>query len=240
MRAPPPLLCLVLLPTLLTTGCAAASAIGAAIGAALSGLTFLADGNTERTFVTLLPEVWRASLAVLRVMDLTITEGTRGETVGELTATAPDLAVTLTLRSVTARATRVTIDAGNGGLGRDRATAAEVLHQLALLLPATPAAAPVAAHPLVPPPQEPRPMPAPGDLGEPEAEADRARRDADEVRGPAGEAGLPDGPMSGAGEGGSGVAEECSPPRSRQEDPGEAPPPGGDPPGLPEEPAPAG
>lgn len=142
MRCPPRLLPLLVVSLLLSTGCAAASAVGAAIGAAFSGLTYISNGSVERTFVVTLPEVWGASISVLRLMDLTISEGTRDENAGELKGTAPDLTVTLTMSSVTARATRVTIEAVEGDYGRDRATASEVLNQLALLLPPTPAAAP--------------------------------------------------------------------------------------------------
>ena len=141
MRHPPRLLSLLLVFMLLTTGCGAAAAVGSAIGAAFSGLAYLSDGNVERTFVVTLPEVWGASISVLRLMDLTISEGTRDENTGELKGTAPDLTVTLTLSRVTARATRVTIEAVEGIYGRDRATASEVLNQLAFLLPPTPAAA---------------------------------------------------------------------------------------------------
>ncbi len=142
MRRPPRPLPLLLIFMLLTTGCAAASAVGSALGAAFSGLAYLSNGNAERTFVVTLPEVWRASLAVLRLMDLTISEGTRDENTGELKGTAPDLTVTLTMNTVTPRATRVTIEAVEGTYGRDRATASEVLNQLALLLPPTPSAPP--------------------------------------------------------------------------------------------------
>lgn len=142
MRCPPRLLPLLVVFLLLSTGCAAASAVGAAIGAAFSGLAYLSDGNVERTFVVTLPEVWGASISVLRLMDLTISEGTRDENTGELKGTAPGLTVTLILSSVTARATRVTIEAVGGAYGRDQATASEVLNQLAFLLPPTPAAAP--------------------------------------------------------------------------------------------------
>ena len=142
MRLPPFLLPLLLAPLLLSTGCAAAAAVGSALGAAFGGLAYFSNGSVERTFVGTLPEVWRASLAVLRLMDLTITEGTRHENAGELQGTAPDLTVTLTMSSVTARATRVTIEAVQGNFDRDRATASEVLNQLALLLSATSSAAP--------------------------------------------------------------------------------------------------
>ncbi|MGH7408094.1 MAG: DUF3568 family protein [Candidatus Methylomirabilales bacterium] len=142
MRLPSFFLPLLLVPLLLTTGCAAASAVGSALGAAFSGLAYFSNGNVERTFVGTLPEVWRASLTVLRLMDLAITEGSRGENAGELQGTAPDLTVTLTINSVTARATRVTIEAVQGNFDKDRATASEVLNQLALLLPATSSAAP--------------------------------------------------------------------------------------------------
>ena len=142
MRSPSSLLPLLVVAVLLATGCAAASAVGAAIGAAFSGLAYLSNGTVERTFVVTLPEVWRASLAVLRLMDLTISEGTRDENTGELKGTAPDLTVTLTMSTVTPRATRVTIEAVEGTYGRDRATASEVLNQLALLLPPTPSAPP--------------------------------------------------------------------------------------------------
>jgi len=94
--------------------------------------------SVERTFVVTLPEVWRASLTVLRMMDLTISEGTRDEKTGELQGTAPDLTVTLTMSGVTARTTRVTIEAVQGMYGTDRATASEVLNQLALLLAPSP------------------------------------------------------------------------------------------------------
>jgi len=127
---------------LLTTGCGAAAAVGSAIGAAFSGLAYLSDGNVEQTFVVTLPEVWRASLTVLRLMDLSISEGSRDENTGALKGTGPDLTVTLTMSSVTARATRVSIEAVEGTYGKDRATASAVLNQLALLLPPTPSASP--------------------------------------------------------------------------------------------------
>lgn len=142
MRCPPRLLPLLIAPLLLGTGCVAASAVGSALGAAFSGMAYLSNGNAERTFVVSLPEVWRASVTVLRLMDLTISEGTRDEQTGELKGAAPDLTVTLTMSSVTARATRVTIEAVEASYGKDRATAAEILHQLALLLPPTPSAPP--------------------------------------------------------------------------------------------------
>lgn len=137
MRCPPPLIPLLVAPLLFGTGCAAGAAVGSILGAGFSGLTYFADGNTERTrtFVVPLPEVWRASVSVLRLMDLTISEGTRNERTGELTGTAPDLSVTVTMRSVTARATRVSIECVAASYGEDQATAAEVLNQLALLLP---------------------------------------------------------------------------------------------------------
>lgn len=142
MRCPHRLLPLFLLPPLLTGGCVAAGAIGSAIGAAFSGLAYMSDGEVERTFVVTLPEVWRAGVTVFRLMDLTVSEGTRDENTGELTGSAPDLTVTLTMSTVTARTTRVTIEAVEGTIGRDHATASEVLHQLALLLSPSPSASP--------------------------------------------------------------------------------------------------
>jgi len=133
-----PLLALLLLPS---AGCAGAAAVGSALGAAFSGLAYMENGTAERTFVATLPEVWRASLAVLRLMDLTISEGARDENQGALKGVGSDLTVTLTMNTVTARATRVTIEAVQGTLGKDRATATEVLNQLALVLPPTPSPA---------------------------------------------------------------------------------------------------
>jgi len=132
------LLVLLLLPS---SGCTAAAAVGSALGAAFSGLAYMGNGAAERTFVVTLPEVWRASLTALRLMDLTISEGVRDENQGALKGVGPDLTVTLTMSSVTARATRVNIEAVQGTLGKDRATASEVLNQLALLLPPTPSPA---------------------------------------------------------------------------------------------------
>lgn len=120
----------------------AAGAIGSAIGAAFSGLAYMSDGEVERTFVVTLPEVWRAGVTVFRLMDLTVSEGTRDENTGELTGTASDLTVTLTMSTVTARTTRVTIEAVETTIGNDHATASEVLHQLALLLSPSPSASP--------------------------------------------------------------------------------------------------
>ena len=131
-------LVLLLLPS---TGCAAAAAVGSTLGAAFSGLAYMGNGTVERTFVVTLPEVWRASLTVLRLMDLTISEGARDENQGALKGVGSDLTVTLNMNSVTARATRVTIEAVQESLGKDRATASEVLNQLALLLPPTPSSA---------------------------------------------------------------------------------------------------
>jgi hypothetical protein len=77
-------------------------------------------------------------------MDLTISEGARDERRGPLKGVGSDLTVTLTMNSVTARATRVTVEAVRESLGNGRATASAVLDQLALLL----APAPSPAHPL--------------------------------------------------------------------------------------------
>ncbi|MBI3003431.1 MAG: DUF3568 family protein [candidate division NC10 bacterium] len=142
MHCPHRLLPLFLLPPLLTGGCVAAGAIGSAIGAAFSGLAYMSDGEVERTFVGTLPEVWRAGVTVFRLMDLTVSEGTRDENTGELTGTASDLTVILTMSTVTARTTRVTIEAIEGTIGRDHATASEVLHQIALHLSPSPSAPP--------------------------------------------------------------------------------------------------
>lgn len=142
MRCPHRLLPLFLLPPLLTGGCAAAAAVGSALGAAFTGLAYLSDGEVGRTFVGTLPEIWRAGFTVFRLMDLTITEGIRDENRGQLKGTAPDLTVTLTMSTVTPRTTRVTIEAVEERIGRDRATASEVLHQLALLLSPPPSASP--------------------------------------------------------------------------------------------------
>ncbi len=205
MRCPPSLLCLLLLPVLLTTGCAAASAVGAAIGAALSGLAYLSDGTVVRTFVVPLPEVWQASLTVLHLMDLPVTAGTRDEHTGELTGAAPDLTVTLTMSSVTARATRVSIEAANGTLGGDRATAAEVLNQLALLLAPTPVAGQPGADARVPPPRDPRGAPSagPGDVEEAVGGVEVSPPDAREVGDPSGGAGKADQGLPVAGEAGA-------------------------------------
>lgn len=142
MHCPHRLLPLFLLPPLLTGGCAAAGVVGSAIGAAFSGLAYLSDGEVERTFVVTLPEVWRAGVTVFRLMDLTISEGARDENTGELRGIAPDLTVTLSMSTITARTTRVTIEALENGYGRDHATASEVLNQLALLLSPPPSASP--------------------------------------------------------------------------------------------------
>ena len=142
MHCPHRLLPFLLFPPLLLGGCATAAAVGSALSAAFTGLAYLADGEVERTFVVALPEVWRAGGTVFRLMDLTISEGTRDENAGKLTGTAADLTVTLTMSTVTARTTRVTIEAVEGTIGRDRATASEVLHQLALLLSPPPSASP--------------------------------------------------------------------------------------------------
>src|SRR3972149_213156 len=99
-----PLLALLLLPS---TGCAAAAAVGSALGAAFSGMAYMENGTAERTFVVTLPEVGRASLTVLRLMDLTISEGARDENQGALRGVGSDLTVTLTMNSVTPPATRL-------------------------------------------------------------------------------------------------------------------------------------
>lgn len=143
MRCPHRLLPLFLLPPLLTGGCAAAGAVGSVLGAAFSGLAYMSDGEVERTFVSTLPEIWRAGVTVFRLMDLTVSQGTRDENTGELTGTGSDLTVTLIMSTVTARTTRVTIEAVEGTVGRDHATASEVLHQIALHLPPSPSASPL-------------------------------------------------------------------------------------------------
>ena len=126
---------LVVLAAFAASGCVALPAIGAAAasGGASSvvkaGTDYTLGGATARTFSAPLNEVHDVTLGTLQRLGVKVTEEEKTpDGVAVLRGEAIDRTVRVTLEPVTSAMTRVTVGV-RAGMGRDRATAAELLVQ---------------------------------------------------------------------------------------------------------------
>lgn len=123
-----------LLLALSVSGCTTLSVLGSVAGLGLAGAHQLTNSKAERTFSSPLPEVQEAARHALLELEIPIVEDVVDQGEAELKGAVPDLIVTVTIASITPRATKVRVRAGYG-LSRDKATAEAIMDHLALNLP---------------------------------------------------------------------------------------------------------
>lgn len=105
-------------------------AAGTGAGAAVS---YTLDGIAYKTFTAPVPKVRRATLAALRKMDLKVqpSEPSQNGAVPTINATGQDRQIEIVLEPISPQTTRVRVIAKDGILFKDKATAAEIIYQVA-------------------------------------------------------------------------------------------------------------
>ena len=108
---------------------------------------YTTDNVAKRTFVSDLNQVTAAAHKALKKMDIQYLSTSPGVSETEMKAFTDELDITISLTPITANATKVDVNAVKNRVFKDRATAAEVLYQIALEL--EPNSTPVNARPKV-------------------------------------------------------------------------------------------
>lgn len=108
---------------------------------------YTTDNVAKRTFVSTLDQVAAAAQKALRKMDIRYIPTSPGVYETEIKASTDALDITITLTPITAAATKVDVNAVKNRVFKDRATAAEILYQIAQEL--DPNSAPEKARPMV-------------------------------------------------------------------------------------------
>ena len=129
---------LLLLGLLMTQGCAVL-AVGAVAGAA-AGVTYTVMGTAEKTFDNDYDSVVTALNKALVSLDIKTGNTRKIEDTGKVTQTeieayTKDLTIQITVERVSARATRVVVDASENYVMKDKATATAILTKTTESLP---------------------------------------------------------------------------------------------------------
>jgi len=126
-------LTLLVLAALLTTQGCVLVAVGA-VAAAAGGVTYTVMGTAEKTYNEDYDVVMAALQKALTTLDIKPGETKRSEENGKTVKTetqsfARDLTITISIDRISDKATRVIVDASKKYLGKDTATAGEILNQ---------------------------------------------------------------------------------------------------------------
>ncbi len=100
---------------------------GALTGASL-GLGYLYANIAEKTVSYDLDRMSRATLLALKKMGISIHDESKAEGQRKIRAKAKDLHITIKLKEITHKSTKIKVNAGNV-IVRDKATALEIIHQ---------------------------------------------------------------------------------------------------------------
>ena len=127
-----PLSLIYLFPLILlifTSGCAALAISAAGAGAGI-GIPYVFSDCADRTLNFSFDQVDRATPKVLKKLDIDLLMETEIEDGKRIKASADNLEISIDMKKVTMRATRVTINAKKGTLVKDKATSEEIINQL--------------------------------------------------------------------------------------------------------------
>jgi uncharacterized membrane protein len=95
---------------------------------------YTTDNVAKRTFVSTVSQVTAAAHGALKKMNIQYLSTSPGVSETEMKASTDELDITISLTPITTTATRVDVDAVKDRVFKDRATAAEILYQIALEL----------------------------------------------------------------------------------------------------------
>lgn len=144
MRPSGIVLALTVVSLLGTQGCAAAGLTLLGVGAGVSsatGVAYTLDSIAYKTFTAPVEGLHGATVKTLKRMDITVTEDTATESGRKIVAVASDRAIDIELDRLTAKTSRMRVNAKQGWFFKDRATATEIIVQTERTLDNEPALA---------------------------------------------------------------------------------------------------
>ena len=114
---------------ILASGCVPIAVTAAGVGMG-TGVSHTLGGIVYKTFAAPQAKVQRSTIAVLRKMQIKVTETKREENKELITARAADRDIDIEIEALTPNTTRITVVAKkDGGFIRDSATATEIILQ---------------------------------------------------------------------------------------------------------------
>lgn len=120
---------LLLLSILPVWGCTAIAVTGAGIG-----INYTITNIAYKTFNSPLKEVDRATRLALKRMDIKFIADSKTEKGKRIKAATAELNIIIDLERVTSRTTKIKVDAKKDLIRKDKATAAEIIHQVEKIL----------------------------------------------------------------------------------------------------------
>jgi hypothetical protein len=103
------------------------AATGALTGVSM-GIAYLYTNVAERTVCFSMDRMGRASLLALRKMGISVSEQSKDEGARKIRAKTKHLDITIKLKEITPKSTKIKVSARNGIL-KDKATALEIIRQ---------------------------------------------------------------------------------------------------------------
>ena len=116
-----------LLPSI--SGCAAVALTAAGVG-----VSYTISNVAYRSFSSPFDQVHIATIAALKKMDIKISEDSKTESGRAITATTRELHIVINVEKVTSKTTQIKVDARKNVVLKDKATAAEIIHQVGKIL----------------------------------------------------------------------------------------------------------
>lgn len=130
------LLFLVVMATVLSSGCAAVALTAGGVAAAV-GVNHTLNGIVYKTFSEPLPKVKRATLTALKQMQIPVEAVVKTKQGELIKAKAANRTIEVEFESLTPKTTRMRVVADSEALIKDSATATEIILQTERVLPAT-------------------------------------------------------------------------------------------------------
>ena len=118
-------LILPLLSVLPLWGCTAVAVTGAGVG-----INYTITNVAYKTFNSSLDEVEKATITALRRLDIKFIARKDTEKGRRIKAATAELDIIIDLERITSRATKIKVDARKDVVRKDKATAAEIIHQV--------------------------------------------------------------------------------------------------------------
>lgn len=114
---------------LLLSGCAAVALTGAGVG-----VSYTLSNVAYRSFSSPKDQVHHATVDALKKMDIKIINDNRSENGRTIIASTRELDIVIDLEAITPKTTQIKVDARKRYVLKDKATAAEIIHQVGKIL----------------------------------------------------------------------------------------------------------
>jgi len=121
--------CFIVFLLLLLSGCAAIALTGAG-----AGISYTLSNVAYRSFSSPMDRVHQATIAALKKMDIKIIDDSKSEDGRTITSTTKELDIVINLDEVTSKTTQIKVDARKRAVLKDKATAAEIINQVEIIL----------------------------------------------------------------------------------------------------------